>query len=141
MRKDRAARCANEAGVQAFIHGRHHIGDVSLARLKQGDDLPLALPSMANHAAHQLTWIFDCGPVGWVINAVFTLVQFLQARQIIAHIAIGRTNDTGRPFHHMVTCKQRATFSQSKAEMVAGMPRRRNRLQAPTITRYGLSVL
>ena len=140
MRKNRAPCCADEAGVQPLIHRRYHIGHMPLTCLKQLHDLPLALTAVANHTAHKLAWIFNCRAVGGVINAVFTVVQLLQARQIVTHVAIGRTNDARRPFHDMVACKQRATLLQRKAQMIAGVPRRCHRLQSPAIARDNLPI-
>jgi len=74
VRENRTTCGANKARVQAFIHRGHHIRDMPLTALQQGHNLPFALPAMTNHPAHKLTRVFNCGAMGWIINAVVAVL-------------------------------------------------------------------
>ena len=59
--------------------------------------------------------------MGGVIDAILAVIEFLQARHIRRHVAIGGRDDAGGPFHHMVASEQCAGFVQRVANMVAGV--------------------
>ena len=65
-------------------------GDRRRALPQQPDDLPLALPTMAEQPAHQPLRAVDQVAMPRIIDAVVTPHQPLQAGHIRGHVAIGR---------------------------------------------------
>ena len=67
-------------------------------------------------------------PMAGQIKLIIPRLKLGEGIHIGRHIAIGRTDNAGRPFHNMVAGEQSTAFLQSEAEMVAGVPRRRHGL-------------
>ena len=98
---------------------------------KQSDDLVLALAAVADHPAHQLARLFDRFAMRGVEHPVLARVELVEALHVIAHVAIGRDHDAGRPAHDMVAGEQRAAFLQREAEVVRHVSGRGNRGKRP----------
>ncbi len=79
---------------------------------------------MADQAPDILLRVGHRRPVRRIIDPIDALPQFLQARDIRTHFAVGWNHDGGRPAHHVVAAEQGVTISE--AEMVGGVPGRRD---------------
>ena len=95
---------------------------------------------MPDHAPHQLLGLLDRGAVCRVIAHIIPGHQLFEARHVIAHVAIGRDDDAGRPAHHVIAGEQRAAFLQREAQVVRGVPRRRDGFERPAVAADALAV-
>ena len=75
-----------------------------------------------------------------MIAHVLARHQLVEARHVIAHVAIGRDNDAGRPAHHVIAGEQCAALLQRKAKVVRGVARRGDCSQGPAGAAHAFAV-
>ena len=66
--------------------------------------------------------------------------EFLQRRHVVAHGAVGRRHDGGRPAHDMVAGEQQIGFLERKRHVIAGVARRRHRFERPAVAAHRLAI-
>jgi len=100
--EDRKRRCVEKLGVEALVDDRHDRAHGVAAAADAFQDRLLAHAPVQQVGLHQAPRLLDLPAVSWEIDAVIAVDQLLQRAQEVAHIALGRPDDTGVPAHHVV---------------------------------------
>src|SRR5436305_820731 len=97
-------------GMQARVHIRIEAADDFWNRVRAVPDarkyLRLALQAVIEISLEKRLGITNRRAVGGIENPVVTRDQFLQACDVLRHIAVRRRNDGCRPAHYVIAGEQ-----------------------------------
>ena len=123
--------CRVEAFVDVGVEGFDDVHDRLWAMRQLLDDLIFAVDAVVDIGGYKLMRVFDGGAVSGVERLEIQIADTSQLGEIIAHIAIWAADNAGRPAHDMVAAKQGVLVEEGVADMVGGMARRVQGLDAP----------
>ena len=72
-------------------------------------------------------------------NVKIHILNLVEARHIVSHIAIRGRDNSGRPAHNVIAAEEGVFFGQGKAHMRMCVTRRVDGLQRPAGPRKGLT--
>ena len=127
-------------GASPHVHPRHHVGNPAHSVAEAGDDLLLALAAVGDECTDVGLRIVDARPVGRPVAGVVAIKQPREAPQVVAHVAVRRGDDTGRPPHDVVAGEEDPVFAQGEADVVRGVARGVHALEGPAVPFYDVAV-
>ena len=131
MGEDREPGGAGERRLQALVDRRHHLGDGAVAGGEAVEDRGLALAAVMGERAHHPLRLGHRPAVPRPVQRLVAPAELVERGHEVAHRAVGRADERGRPGHDVVGREQRALLRQREAEVVRHVPRRLDRLEAP----------
>ena len=84
--------------------------------------------------------VADRRAVAGEIDRLAALGELLQRSHVVAHGAVGRRHDRGRPSHHMIAGKQRVVLLEGKGHVIGGVAGRRHRFDGPAVAAHDLAI-
>ena len=107
-----------EARVHLGVHARDHVGDVEESVVDAAHDLFFALGAVSDEGADMLGGVCDWGSVGGPVDGVVALEEALEGGDVGGHVAVGRSDDAGGPFHDMVAGEEGVFLREGEAHVV-----------------------
>ena len=132
-REHRPPRGGDEAGGEPDVHPRHHVRDPTDPVAKAGEDLLLALAAVGDERADVGLRAVDAGAVGRPVADVVALEKAGEASHVVAHVAVRRRDDAGRPAHHVVAGEEEAVLAKREADVVRGVAGGVHALEGPPV--------
>jgi hypothetical protein len=140
MRQHRQSGGAGKPWVEADIDRLDDGRDVGCAFAEPVQDRSFAAVAVADQKLHVARRVGHRRAMAGQIERLAAPRELVQRRHVVAHGAIGRRDDGGRPAHHMVAGKQQIGFLEGERHVIGGMARRRHRFERPAIAAHCLAV-
>ncbi len=131
MGQDRVGGGGPQALIDAGVEPGHHGLDVGFPGRQFGQDLALALPAMLGVGVDERGHIRDRRAVRWPEGVEAPRLHLFEAGQIVAHVAVGRSDHRGRPAHDVIAAEQGVLLGEAVTDVVGGVPGRGDGLQGP----------
>src|SRR5947209_14471253 len=106
MGENRERGGALETHVEAFVNTFDHFRNKPVTGFDAGENRGLALMTMMKKRADIALRLAYRAAVARPVNGLGAPAEFFQRGDILAHRAIGRRDDRGRPAHDMIAGKQ-----------------------------------
>ena len=122
---------AYEARIEPDIYGLDDRRDVGCALAEPMQDGRLASLPMPDVILHEARRLVHRAAVTGQIERLAAAGELFQRSHVIAHGAVGRRHDRGRPRHHMVAGEQEIGFLECVRHVVGRVSGRRHRFHGP----------
>ncbi len=131
---------AGEPRIEPDIDRPHQRRDVGRAFAEPPQDRFLATLPVTDIALHEARRVAHRSAVAGEVDRLAPPRQLFQRGHVVAHGAVGRRDDRGRPRHHVVAGKDQVGFLERIGHVVRGVSRGRQRLDGPAVAGYDRAV-
>ncbi len=133
MRQHRQSGGAGKPRVEPDIDRLDDGRDVGCALAEPVQDRSFAALAVADQKLHVARSVAHRHAMAGEVERLAAARQLVQRRHVVAHGAVGRRHDRGRPAHDMIAGEQQIGFLESERHVIGGMARRRHRFERPAV--------
>ena len=125
-----------EADIDRFDDGRN----VGRALAEPVQDRGFAAVPVRDQMLDVTRRIADRVAVAGQIDRLAAFGELVQRGHVIAHGAVGRRHDGGRPAHDVIAGENQIGFLERERHVVGGVSRRGQRFKRPAVAAHGLAI-
>ena len=131
---------AGEARIKPDIDRFDDGRDVGCALAEPVQDRGFAAVPVRDQMLHVPRRIADRVAVAGQIERLAAFCELVQRGHVIAHGAVGRRHDGGRPAHDVIAGENQIGFLERERHVVGGVSRRGQRLERPAVAAHHFAI-